>query len=230
MKAVPHWVAWSGICVGFLLILWGIIPNHQRIPVGPALLFILGIAATVGSVLWYLDMKLRENKSVEKPKSEQIIYQTRAEIYERFMQEKTRRTNIFGESLVVNMRIMGLLGQLKVPSIRNNPAIYQELNQELNKRIEESEKLNKESNKEDEEYNKLIASVQIHFPDSPKLEDLIKATMRPIIITINEPGAMDGEAVLKWYKEQSDLLTEQLINKVQKPLDDLANYLKEHIK
>lgn len=228
-------IAWSGSIIGILFILWAIVIavwGHQRIPTGPVLLFIAGFAAIVGSVAWHTSTK----ESAIKAKmplirdSGQFAYQTRAEIYERFMQEKTRRANIFGESAIWNMAINGFQGQLKVPSIRNNPAISQELNQELNKRIEQIEQLNKELNKEDEEYNKLIASVQIHFSDSPKLKELIKSTMRPITITIDEPGALDGKAVQKWYKEQNDSINKQLDDKVNKPLDDLANYLKENIK
>lgn len=189
---------------------------------------LLGIALTLTS--WWL----KPSKPTPRPTAEEIasgqLYKKRAEIYEQFMQEKTRRVNIFSEGAVLNMRITGLLGQLKVPSLRNNPVIYQELNQELNKRIEESEKINKESGIEDESYIKLIASIQIYFPDSPTVEKLIKTTMRPIIITIPEARALNGEAVQIWYKEQGDSISKQLDDKVKKPLDDVAKYLKDNIK
>jgi hypothetical protein len=50
---MPNWVTWPGISIGFLFIIWGLLPNHQKIPVGPAILFIVCIAGIAGSVAWY---------------------------------------------------------------------------------------------------------------------------------------------------------------------------------
>jgi hypothetical protein len=56
VKDMPHWVTWPGIVVGCLLILWGIPPFHDRVPIGRGLLFIV-VAAVIGTgVSWYLDM------------------------------------------------------------------------------------------------------------------------------------------------------------------------------
>ncbi|MDP3183596.1 MAG: hypothetical protein Q8M54_12390 [Desulfobaccales bacterium] len=150
----------------------------------------------------------------------------RAELYESFMQEKTRRSHFYSEYAVNNMAIHGLLGQHKVPSLHNNPYI----NEEIRKRIERGEQYNREKAEEDGAFNALIASIQIHFPNSPKLQELTEGVLKPIIITIDEPGGLDGEAVKKWYKEQSETVNRQLDSKVQKPLDELANYLKENLK
>jgi hypothetical protein len=50
---MPHWVTWPGISVGFCLILWGVLPNHQKIPIGLVILFIACVAGIAGSAAWY---------------------------------------------------------------------------------------------------------------------------------------------------------------------------------
>lgn len=62
VKDMPHWVTWPAISIGVLFILWGILPNHQRIPIGPAFLFIACMAGIVGSVVWYKVTKPDEKK------------------------------------------------------------------------------------------------------------------------------------------------------------------------
>ena len=50
---MPNWVTWPGISIGILFIIWGLLPNHQKIPIGPAILFIICIAGIAGSIAWY---------------------------------------------------------------------------------------------------------------------------------------------------------------------------------
>jgi len=57
VKNMPHLVTWPSISIGVCLILWGILPNHQKIPIGPAILFIACIAGIAGSVAWYKVVK-----------------------------------------------------------------------------------------------------------------------------------------------------------------------------
>jgi hypothetical protein len=56
VKDMPHWITWPGITIGALLAVWGVIPNHEKIPLGPAFLFIICSAGIAGSVAWYVDM------------------------------------------------------------------------------------------------------------------------------------------------------------------------------
>lgn len=55
VKDVPQWVAWPGMTIGLLLIVWGILPIHDHMRSGPALLFIACAAGIVSSVFWQLD-------------------------------------------------------------------------------------------------------------------------------------------------------------------------------
>ncbi len=54
---MPNWVTWPGISIGLLFFLWGCLPNHQKIPIGPAILFIVCVAGIAGSVAWYRVIK-----------------------------------------------------------------------------------------------------------------------------------------------------------------------------
>jgi hypothetical protein len=76
LKTMPNWVTWPGISVGVLFFLWGLLPNHQKIPNGPAILFIICIAGIVGSVAWYnigrLTVSARQPLSIKQPTAEEI--------------------------------------------------------------------------------------------------------------------------------------------------------------
>jgi hypothetical protein len=54
VKDMPTYVMWSGIIVGFLLIVWGVLPNRSRIPLRPAFLYIACIAylISMGFYFW----------------------------------------------------------------------------------------------------------------------------------------------------------------------------------
>src|SRR3990172_5093887 len=60
VKIMPTQITWSGISIGVLFMIWGIFsakyPN-QRIPFGPAILFIIGFSYIVGSIAWFIMLK-----------------------------------------------------------------------------------------------------------------------------------------------------------------------------
>jgi hypothetical protein len=56
VKDMPHWVTWSGIAAGLTLVAWGLLPSHERLPVGPVALFVVGVATTVAAAGWYWDI------------------------------------------------------------------------------------------------------------------------------------------------------------------------------
>jgi len=62
-KNLPNWVTWPGVSIGILFIIWGILPGHQKIPNGPAILFIVCIAGIVGSIAWYNTINQRLSKT-----------------------------------------------------------------------------------------------------------------------------------------------------------------------
>ena len=66
VKDMPAYVTWPGIVTGLLLIIWGILPDHERIPMGPALLFIVSIAGVVASGFWYRDFAPAETASNQR--------------------------------------------------------------------------------------------------------------------------------------------------------------------
>jgi hypothetical protein len=66
VKDMPNWVTWPGIGIGVLFFIWGILPNHQKIPLGPAILFIFCVAGMIGSAAWYCI----ETKTPSKPASD----------------------------------------------------------------------------------------------------------------------------------------------------------------
>lgn len=72
VKDMPHWVTWPGISIGILFIIWGILPAHQKIQIGPAILFIAGFAAIVGSVAWYSIANQDNIKAEKQPTAEEI--------------------------------------------------------------------------------------------------------------------------------------------------------------
>jgi hypothetical protein len=85
VKDMPAYVTWPGIVTGILFILWGMLPNHERIPIGPAILFIASISGIVASGLWY-----RENMTSTQPEGSQNFNVA-------LEKEKTERPYIFLE-------------------------------------------------------------------------------------------------------------------------------------
>jgi hypothetical protein len=56
VKEMPQPVTWSGITIGVLFILWGayvLLPGHQKLPTGPALVLIASVAGIIASIVWY---------------------------------------------------------------------------------------------------------------------------------------------------------------------------------
>jgi prepilin signal peptidase PulO-like enzyme (type II secretory pathway) len=76
VKTMPNWVTWPGISIGVLFFLWGWLPNHQKIPNGPAILFIICIAGIVGSFAWYnvakLSVSAQQPVAIKQPTAEEI--------------------------------------------------------------------------------------------------------------------------------------------------------------
>jgi hypothetical protein len=72
VKDMPHWVTWSGMAIGLALVIWGIIPSHERLPLGPVGLAIIGIACLVGACGWYSDI----SKNSEATNAEAIAQLT----------------------------------------------------------------------------------------------------------------------------------------------------------
>jgi len=57
VKDMPHWITWPGITIGALLAVWGVVPNHEKIPLGPTILCIACLAGIAGSAAWYIDIR-----------------------------------------------------------------------------------------------------------------------------------------------------------------------------
>jgi hypothetical protein len=49
VKDLPPWVTWSGLTIGALFVIWGFLPNHEKIPTWMAFIFIACAAGTSGS-------------------------------------------------------------------------------------------------------------------------------------------------------------------------------------
>jgi len=49
VRDLPHWITFSGIGAGLLFVGWGLLPNHDKVSVGSALIFIIAISAAIGS-------------------------------------------------------------------------------------------------------------------------------------------------------------------------------------
>jgi hypothetical protein len=69
---MPNWVIWPGISVGISFIILGILPSHQKIPIGLAILFIVCMAGMAVCFAWYSILK-----STEKQISSKIIITAR---------------------------------------------------------------------------------------------------------------------------------------------------------
>jgi hypothetical protein len=65
VKEMPHWVTWSGIAIGVALVGWGLIPSHERFPLGPVVVFIAGLTFMVGAAGWYWDISQSGDLGVE---------------------------------------------------------------------------------------------------------------------------------------------------------------------
>jgi hypothetical protein len=53
---MPNWVTWPGISVGVLFIIWGLLPNHEKIPLTQAILFIMFFAGAISCFAWGLSI------------------------------------------------------------------------------------------------------------------------------------------------------------------------------
>jgi hypothetical protein len=66
VKDMPHALTWAGVAVGVLFVIWGVLPHHDRIPIGPGLLFIASVAGLIGAGVWGLETSAGAPRS-EKP-------------------------------------------------------------------------------------------------------------------------------------------------------------------
>ena len=55
VKDMPPPIAWAGVTAGVLLVIWGIVPNHDKFHIAPTLTSIFLIAALLASILWGID-------------------------------------------------------------------------------------------------------------------------------------------------------------------------------
>jgi hypothetical protein len=56
VKDMPRWLSWPGVMLGILFVAWwGLIPSHDKIPLGPAFLFLIGISLATAALGWYRD-------------------------------------------------------------------------------------------------------------------------------------------------------------------------------
>jgi hypothetical protein len=56
VKDMPQWLSWGGIALGLGLIIWSIIPVPQRLPIGPMIVGLVGLALLAGAFGWYRDI------------------------------------------------------------------------------------------------------------------------------------------------------------------------------
>lgn len=49
VKDMPAWITWPGIAAGAVLILWGLVPQHERVPTWAGLLFVAFVGGAIGS-------------------------------------------------------------------------------------------------------------------------------------------------------------------------------------
>ena len=55
VKDMPHWLSWSGVALGILFAAWGMLPGHEKMPMGPAIWFLASVTSAVASLGWYYD-------------------------------------------------------------------------------------------------------------------------------------------------------------------------------
>lgn len=63
IKDMPQSITWAGVVAGLLLIVWGFVPSHDKMAVGPTLLLIASLSGLVGSIVWYRSSAETEKQS-----------------------------------------------------------------------------------------------------------------------------------------------------------------------
>lgn len=81
LKTVPTPVAWAGVTAGALVVILGLLPNHEQFPIGPVILFVLSASGLVGSMVWFFMSPLQpiaagktEVAVADKPTIDQSIH------------------------------------------------------------------------------------------------------------------------------------------------------------
>ncbi len=67
---MPYWITWPGIIVGIAFIIWGLLPNHRKIQIRAAILFIARIAGITGNIASH---RIATSDKIEKKISTKII-------------------------------------------------------------------------------------------------------------------------------------------------------------
>ena len=77
VKDLPGWVSWSGLGIGVVCVIWGLIPGRSQMPLGPSLLFVLGCALVFAAIGWYRE----DSPSSPKKPSETASGLSRPELH-----------------------------------------------------------------------------------------------------------------------------------------------------
>lgn len=63
VKEMPPYIAWAGIASGMLILSWGLIPNHDKVPILPAIIFascVFGLISSFGYAYKSYDSNLQK--------------------------------------------------------------------------------------------------------------------------------------------------------------------------
>lgn len=103
VKDMPPYIAWAGIIGGILLVIWGIMPNHDKFPVVPTVISIFFFVCLVASILWGIESYKGDSKPVTSGEQETIKSPSlqRPEVGLRFVYPQSPALIITNKSTVV---------------------------------------------------------------------------------------------------------------------------------
>ena len=168
----------------------------------------------------------------EQPSRIEEVIRKRQELYVRFMEEKTRRIDLYAEGLL-------LLWQIYVHEANQQaikPRVWPWLEQTLKTVRDKYDQWIKDKKNEDAIFANLIAEIQIYFKDSTQMRNLLKQPLKQIEVTgkyIEKPNQKDFEndAVMQNYAARaSTSINEYIDSEIRRPLNELGEYLQRHLK